>query len=313
MIKAKAYAKFNLNLHILPDINYKKRTGYYPIHCINCELDLHDELYFEKQKNVIDFICDNKDLSNKQNLVYKTAILLKNTVKNDTLGAKITLKKNIPVKAGLGGGSSDAAVTLYNLIKLWKLKLSCNQIQSLNKQIGSDTAYCYKGGVCEVTGQGSENTCVYLKNNKCIFHQKQCFAVHNCDKVCKLSRVPCLWVVLIVPEKQKRSTAWMYANLDITTIGKHVSLSDKLKQALNHKDRKGIIKSMFNDFEHMVRDKNDEVFELQTQLDKMKADRVFIAGSGLTVVGLFISRKESLKVFHQLKKMYNHVIWTRTK
>ena len=66
MIKAKAYAKLNLNLHVLPDQEYKQKTGYYPIRFINCNLELHDELYFEEQKRTIDFTCD--DRLKKENL-----------------------------------------------------------------------------------------------------------------------------------------------------------------------------------------------------------------------------------------------------
>jgi len=310
MIKAKAFAKLNLNLHLFPE---KDEYGFYPVKFVNCELNLHDELYFEKQKNKIDLICDNKKLSNKNNLVYKTALLLKKVVKDKSLGVKITLKKNIPIKAGLGGGSSDAAVTLRNLIKLWKIKLNKAQVQNINKQIGSDVAFCYKGGVCSVTNQGSKNVCVYSINNNCLFSQEQCFAIHSCDQACKLSRVPRLWVVLIVPEKQKKSTEWMYKNVNQTVIGNNLGKYAKLIEGMKEKNKDKIFANLHNDFEDIVRQNNKEMLELEKQLDDMDADKVFIAGSGLTVVGLYKSKKKSLTVFRQLKIKYKNVIWTYTR
>jgi 4-diphosphocytidyl-2-C-methyl-D-erythritol kinase len=313
MIKAKAFAKFNLNLHIIPDMEYKKRTGYFPVHFINCELNLHDELWFYELKNHIDLICDNKELSNKENLVYKTAVLLKNVVKDNTLGAKITLKKNIPIKAGLGGGSSNAAVTLHCLMKLWHIVLDKDQIHSLNEQIGTDTHYCYTGGVCDVTEKGEKNKCIYEKNNKCFYDNKLCNAMHNSNQTCIRSRIPRLWIVLIIPEKQKPSTAWMYSHLNHKVIGKHIALCDELKRAIYQKDKKQIIKATFNDFEYLVREKKGKMLELENKLIKMEADKVFIAGSGPTIVGLFISKKKSLNAYKHLKKIYHNIIWTHTK
>ncbi|OGK63083.1 hypothetical protein A2334_00400 [Candidatus Roizmanbacteria bacterium RIFOXYB2_FULL_38_10] len=313
MIKAKAYAKLNLNLHVLPDQEYKQKTGYYPIRFINCNLELHDELYFEEQKRTIDFTCDDKELSNGDNFVYKTAFFLKSLINEKERGIRILLKKHIPVKAGLGGGSSDAATTLYYLSRLWNIKLNQNQIHFLLEKIGTDTFYSYKEGVCEVGGYGTENTCIFKVNKNCFFHKRKCLSVNNTDKTCKLSQIPRIWMILVNPEKQKQSTAWMYHNLNLSKIGKNLAMYDALKQAIHKKNKGKIVKSVFNDFEQLVKEGDEETLEIEKRLYNMGADKVFIAGSGPTIVGLYLSKKKSLEASQYLKIKYKQTIWTHTR
>jgi 4-diphosphocytidyl-2-C-methyl-D-erythritol kinase len=115
MIKKKAFAKLNLNLHVIPQ---KNSNGYHPVRFINTQLTLHDELLFEPIQNGIEVICSHKEMPKQEdNLVYKAALLLQE-MDPQKRGIKITIRKNIPIKAGLGGGSSDAAVTVHALSKL---------------------------------------------------------------------------------------------------------------------------------------------------------------------------------------------------
>jgi len=115
------------------------------------QINLYDTLKFKKIKDKI--IVECKEIPEKENIVYKTALLLKNKFKVKD-GIKIKIKKNIPIAAGLAGGSSNAATTLYALNKLWNLKLSFQDLLDNALEIGSDVPFCLTGHTCLVKGRG---------------------------------------------------------------------------------------------------------------------------------------------------------------
>src|SRR3990167_326557 len=101
MLKVTAYAKFDLAIHINPK---KLEDGYFSVHYIDCQINIFDRLSFEEQQSKIEIICESPKLKRgSDNFVYKAATLLKEVFGNLQLGAKITLAKNIPIKAGFGG------------------------------------------------------------------------------------------------------------------------------------------------------------------------------------------------------------------
>src|SRR4030042_96683 len=113
MIKKTALAKLDLAISISPK---KSNDGYYPVDYIDCQIDLSDELLIEQKEKDIEIICDHPDVpKHKENFIYQVAQLLKDIKGDKKLGAKIILKKNIPIKAGFGGGSSDGAVAVQGL------------------------------------------------------------------------------------------------------------------------------------------------------------------------------------------------------
>lgn len=289
MIKTKAYAKLNLNLHIIPDKKYKTKTGYYPVRSINCEIDLHDDLIFEAQKEKIDLICDNKELSNSKNIIYKTALLLKEVIHKPNVGVRMTLKKNIPIKAGFGGGSSDAAIAIKSLEKLWDIHISSKQKKTIINKLGSDVFYSMKGGVCEVSGKG--------------------------DRIRLLSNlIPKLWLIIILPEYSKPSTDWMYSKLKLNTIGENLKKYKQLKKAIIQKNKKNILNLLHNDFEHVVSKQYPSIIELKKDLLNNRALQTLIAGSGLGIIGFYTSRKEMKQAYKKLKVTCNeNIIWTSTR
>src|SRR3972149_8696384 len=110
MIQKAAYAKLNLAIHIE---SRKTAGGIYPVRYIDCQLDICDKLTFESSEGKIEVFCSNPELSDeKNNFVWRAAVLLKKIAGGRRLGAKITLEKNIPIKAGFGGGSSDGAAAI---------------------------------------------------------------------------------------------------------------------------------------------------------------------------------------------------------
>lgn len=284
MIKTKAYAKLNLNLHLLPK---KLANDLYPVQFLNCQIDLYDELLFEKSK-YIDVISDNPDLPKKEhNLAYKAACLLKRIIDKPNLGVKIYLTKNIPIKAGFGGGSSDAAATVKSLLKLWQISLTEKQLVQLAENLGKDVFYFLKGGLCEVLGDG--------------------------NVVRRLSlTLPTFYLVIICPEKTKPSTGWMYKNLNANDIGKNIEKFELLKKGLKQKNKTITLNNLFNDFERFIMSKFPEVADIKQHLYNNGAHKILVAGSGLSVVGFFLDKKSAANAFHQLKVRYKNIFISQT-
>jgi 4-diphosphocytidyl-2-C-methyl-D-erythritol kinase len=284
MIRTKAFAKLNLNLHVLP----QKIDGYHKIKFINCQINLYDELWLEEKHKAIDIICHHPEVPKKNNnLIYKAAVTLKQCVNNQNLGARIVLKKNIPIRAGLGGASADAAEAIKGLLKLWRLRLPTSRIFKIIKSLGTDVFYCFSGGVCQVEGKG--------------------------EKIISLSSdMPRLWLLIIVPEKKKPSTSWMYKHLDFNLIGNHLGKLSRLKEAIINKNKKQLIDNLYNDFEYLALRNFPVISKIKTDLLLGGALGTILAGSGLSVVGFFDSKNKSEQALKQLKVYYNNVIWTKT-
>lgn len=146
-ILIQANAKINLDLKILS----KRPDGYHQIESIIQSIDLSDFLLFEKsKKNQItgDIVCPDN-----QNIVLRAKQILEKAV-NKKLSCCIHLQKSIPVAAGLGGGSADAAATLIALNKLYSLNLSLKQLAEIGIKIGTDLPFFFWGGTCEIKGIG---------------------------------------------------------------------------------------------------------------------------------------------------------------
>lgn len=147
-MKVKASAKVNLGLRVLA----KRKDGYHNIDTLFAEVDLADELTIKARKDG-EIHVSGIDVPDQQNSVFQAASLLQKFAEEE-VGADIVVEKKIPIEAGLGGGSSDAAATLKALNKLWKLKLSEKRLEHLAAKLGSDTAFFIQGGVQRGRGVG---------------------------------------------------------------------------------------------------------------------------------------------------------------
>ena len=150
MIAYKARAKINLTLEILGT----RSDGYHDLVSIMQTIDIADTLSFKPAES-LEFRCDDQNLDSSDNLVMKAALLLKK-VTGTNRGAKIELSKRIPVASGLGGGSSDAAVTLIALNELWDLGMSLDELLPIALELGSDTPFFLYGGTAMVHGRGDK-------------------------------------------------------------------------------------------------------------------------------------------------------------
>ena len=147
-----AYAKINLTLEVLA----KRPDGYHEISTILQTISLADTLTFEPSAN-LDFRCDVSSLKTPDNLVLKAARLLQETTGSNK-GAIINLTKRIPIAAGLGSGSTDAAATLVGLNQLWELNLSLDKLTEPAAKLGSDVAFFLYGGTALAKGRGEQIT-----------------------------------------------------------------------------------------------------------------------------------------------------------
>jgi len=185
----KAPAKINLGLAVLG----KRADGYHDLASVMQQISLADTLIFTPRSgDGWDFFCTDADLAGEDNLVCQAAALLCAETGRKPAGVTITLFKKIPVEAGLGGGSSDAAATLKALNCLWNLALTDDQLIEIGAQLGSDIPFCLCGGTVLVTGRGE-----VLK---------------------PLPAFPFRWVVLAVPKGMRLSTATVYGSLNLDRI-----------------------------------------------------------------------------------------------
>jgi 4-diphosphocytidyl-2-C-methyl-D-erythritol kinase len=145
MIYENAHAKINLVL----DVDHKRDDGYHDLNMIMMPIDLHDRLSFE----LADDIKLSSDVDIKDNAIIKTAKLMQKRY-DVKKGVHITLKKRIPIGAGLAGGSADIAATIRGLNKLWELNLSQQELESIALDLGSDTLFCLYERPAHVYGRG---------------------------------------------------------------------------------------------------------------------------------------------------------------
>lgn len=159
-VTAKAYAKINWFLNIEGVLE----NGYHEMDMLMQPISLCDTLEFSEDEDlslVVDGVAAGED-----NLVLKAARALKECAKADHLGARISLNKKIPARAGLGGGSADCAETLKTLNRLWNLNYPMEKLLAIGEKLGADVPFCLIGGLARVRGFG-ERVEPYPEAPKC--------------------------------------------------------------------------------------------------------------------------------------------------
>lgn len=180
-MKEKAYAKINLFLNVVG----KRFDGYHDLEMIMAALELHDVLTFKMHATKDVVVTSNTSITKKpeDNIVYKVAKLLQEEF-GVSKGVHIHIDKNIPVAGGLAGGSADAAATFRGLNRLWKLKMTKEDMVRLSANIGSDIPFCIHNKLCIARGKGEElyfldkhlHAHVLLVNPNIHMHTKDVFA-----------------------------------------------------------------------------------------------------------------------------------------
>ena len=147
-----AYAKLNLTLEVLRE----RGDGYHEIASLMQTIDICDRLKISESDR-LEVTCSDDSLSGSVNLAHAAALRLSESV-GVNLGARIEITKRIPIAAGLGGGSSDAAAALRGLNRLWELGMTPQELMEVGSQVGSDVPFLVRGGTALVTGRGDEVT-----------------------------------------------------------------------------------------------------------------------------------------------------------
>jgi 4-diphosphocytidyl-2-C-methyl-D-erythritol kinase len=266
-----APAKINLYLEIIN----KRPDGYHNIESVMHTVSLFDILEFtELQEDKIELVCDNADLfDSKKNLVYKAAEKVKEKY-NITTGVKIKLTKNIPMGAGLGGGSSDAAATIVALNKIWKINDDIKNLELLGATLGADVPFFMTGGVAKISGIG--------------------------DVVEKINTKLNLDFVLVKPNFGV-STPYAYSRVKfpLTNIHKISKIINNLEKGMF--DFESAKDLFFNRFEDFIFDEYQEIKQIKEVLEDLGCASL-MSGSGATVFGLVHDKGNIDFILNELKK-----------
>ncbi|PIE34137.1 4-(cytidine 5'-diphospho)-2-C-methyl-D-erythritol kinase [candidate division KSB3 bacterium] len=259
-LRLASHAKINLGLSVLR----KRKDGYHDIQTIFQEIAFHDTLYFRKRSGAFSLTTDTADLpTGDDNLVFQAVRLLKKHTGCPGTVA-IHIEKRIPLGAGLGGGSSNAAATLTGLNRLFQLGLSQQRLACLGAELGSDVAFFLYGGTALGTGRGEQ---IHL-----------------------LPNFPDAWIVLINPGIHV-SSAWAYKNINLKLTNSQ-SIFSVSRQFKTGDITEISFERLENGFEEPVMERYPIIRSIKAQLYEHGAEWALMSGSGSTVFGIF--RKEDI-------------------
>lgn len=272
----KSPAKINLGLSII-----KKLEKYHQVKCVYTQISLFDYLSIRPLKSDAIKIKVKKcpELpTNENNLIYQAVNLLKQKF-NIKTGVSINLTKNIPIGSGLGGGSSNAAVILKALNKIWYLNLSLPELINLAKPLGMDIPYSLIGGVkSEIQGDSSGD-------------------------FISLPSLPKCYIVLCFPDIFI-STSDAFNQINYKTINKNNL--DNLTNAINYQDLITIGQNLHNDFDIWTSKKFPVINQIKSIMINNKSLGVSITGKGPTVFGIFDNLKSAQKTKSILFSVYKN-------
>jgi 4-diphosphocytidyl-2-C-methyl-D-erythritol kinase len=285
LLTLKAPAKINLGLTVIR----RRVDGYHDLESVMQQVSLSDTLLFEAgQFQGWRFLCSNPDLAGEDNLVWRAAELMAEKAGKPLPGVIVTLFKNIPVEAGLAGGSSDAAAALVGLNHCWQLGYSMNDLLELGLFLGSDVPYCLQGGTVVARGRG--------------------------EQLEQLPPLPFFWVVLALPEGVKVSTAAAYSSFDQKRLGEPSLQS--LINAIRAGSRKEITEwldcGFTNTLETAVLPGSDRIAALKSKLQAAGFQPV-LSGSGPTLFVLtedYSRARSALRAFEDAGARA-YLCWTK--
>lgn len=256
-----ARAKINLSLDVL----YKRPDEYHELEMIMQSISLSDMLVFSSRKDQkIIFTCDHPQVpTDESNIILRSVNKLKE-VTGVRRGAGIHLEKNIPVGAGLAGGSTDAAASLISLNRLWELGLPREQLLEIGAELGADIPFCMTGGTCLARGKGEILTGIPLLKP--------------------------MWVLLVVFNFSV-STAEIYGNFSPERVLQRPNTPAVIK-ALEKGDLKKLREKTANALESVTLSRYPEVSERKEELLNKGFSGVLMTGSGPTLFYLSFDRAE---------------------
>jgi 4-diphosphocytidyl-2-C-methyl-D-erythritol kinase len=273
-ITVKAFAKINLSLRI----RAKRADGFHEVQTILQAIELSDRLTCEATRGPFQIVCTTPRVpTDRTNLVWRAAQRLWDAAGRDgePRDAVVTLDKQIPMQAGLGGGSSDAAAALLMLRQTWKLRVADGELSAIAAALGSDVPFFFVGGTALGLGRGEE--------------------------IYPLADLPRWWAVLIFPPFGI-PTADAYEWLDQLRARKSVEPEPRYLPDT----WLGKIVPLVNDLERPVIERHPVIGTLTERLTKLGAAMAAMSGSGSTVFGIFTTATAADNALRALRKTGTH-------
>lgn len=266
-LKLLSPAKVNLRLDVLG----KRDDGYHEIRTVMQRIDICDELEISLGGEGINVLSDSRDMPQDiENIAYRAAKSVVDRFKID-IGVRIFIKKKIPVAAGLGGGSSNAATTLIGLNRLLKLRLTKKELIEMGTRLGADVPF--------------------------FIFEKPALATGIGDRLQRIKLPSPIWMVLVNPKIQV-STSWAYKNLNLNIgLTKKKNNISILPPNVHISD---VVDFLHNDLEYVTVKRYPEIQRIKEELIDKGAEGALMSGSGPSVFGIFLNRERAEKAFDQL-------------
>jgi 4-diphosphocytidyl-2-C-methyl-D-erythritol kinase len=279
-MKGKAYAKINISL----DVVGKREDNYHLLRMIMQNIDLYDEIEIDKIESGIELQCDKKFIpTDYRNLAYKAAEVFMDTYKLKG-GVSINIKKNIPVSAGLAGGSTDCATVLKLMNKIYDVNASDEELIEIGVNLGADVPYCIKGGTALCEGIGEKITELKSFKNHILILVKPPFSV---------------------------STKEVYKAFELDKARIHPS-TQLLIKAMEEDNLKFVSTNMKNLLENVTIRNNRSIAVIKEKMLQFGSLGSMMSGSGPSVFGFFDDMIKAQKCYEEMKIKYKDVFITRT-
>ena len=270
-ISKRAYAKVNLAL----DVVRRRADGYHEVRMIMQTVGIYDVLTFTRREEPgIEVRTDKKELpGDESNLIYKAAKLVMEAYPGCG-GIKIELQKNIPMAAGMAGGSTDAAAVFHGMNELFCLGMTVEEMCLLGVRIAADVPYCIRGKTALSEGIGEILT--------------------------ELKDAPPCFVLIAKPDIDV-STKYVYENLHADELDWHPDI-DGMRAAIEKGDLYGMAELMENVLETVTMKKYPVIEEIKGVMKREGALNALMSGSGPTVFGVFDEEGKVKEAFYKLKE-----------
>jgi 4-diphosphocytidyl-2-C-methyl-D-erythritol kinase len=285
-VTIEAPAKINLTL----DVKGKRSDGYHELETVMHQIDLFDCITLESRSSGIEMASNSSSIPiGEENLAYKAALMILQEYQPG-VGVKIFIEKNIPVGAGLAGGSTDAAAVLVGINHLYNCRFSRPQLSEMAAAIGSDVAFCLSGHYFEARPGElvSRGFTAIARGRGEILESLPSRIIPN--------------IVIVKPEFEL-STAQVYSDLDLETIEQFPDNGNFL-QAWNKGDIINISVYMANVLESVSIRKKPEIGIIKSRLIEMGALSALMSGSGPSVFAIFPDNETAFKAYQVFKKDY---------
>jgi 4-diphosphocytidyl-2-C-methyl-D-erythritol kinase len=271
-LKVRSYAKINWTLDVL----YKRDDGFHEIRTIYQTVSLYDRLLVSETDGPIEIICDDPRVPvDETNLAHRAGVRLRQATDANS-GARIEIEKRIPVAAGLGGGSSNAAAALVALKKLWRIEITERSLLRIAASLGSDVPFFLTGGTALGIGRGEEVYPIQEATSDHLLLVNPGFAVSTAETYGRLTR----------PREARIMPFTLFAARAIRELPLAAT----------------------NDLEEIVSAAHPEIAEVKRRLMSLGARRALLSGSGATLFAVFDNDET---ISHALAEMRASGYWVK--